>query len=282
MDKFIKENSKLIDIQSKEARDNLTLLVDYLCSSIVPDKLPPLNKLGNVNMLDCHNYVSKFLYTKENALRANEILQRRTKIFDYDYIDGFSSICDLNRENLIDLNSKRFFESVAALEHELIHILPALKNNNPEEQYNEILSVFGEFISLELLSEKYNNKDIYVSNLINRCIKRMSYRVYGSDFEDKTIEDMSDFLQKYRLSSYDYMLGFIYAIRLYDLYHQDHNKIITDFNLVLEGKKNVKALLTKYNISLKDRETMDSFIKFVDSYREWVDIKYGSFVHRVK
>ena len=282
MDKFIKEHPKLIDIQSKQARDNLTLMVDYLCSSIVPDKLPPLNKLGNESMLECHMYLIEFLYTKENALWASEILQKRTKIFDYDYIDGFSSIYDLNRDYLIDLYSKRFFESVAALEHELIHILPALKNNNPEEQYNEILSIFGEFLSLELLSEKYNNKDIYVNNLINRCIKRMSYRVYGRDFEDETIEGISDFLQKHCLSFYDYMLGFIYAIRLLDLYHQDHNKIITDFNLVLEGKKTVKALLTKYNISLEDKETMDSFIKFVDSYREWVDIKYGSFVHRVK
>ena len=267
MDKFIKENSKLIDIQSKEARDNLTLLVDYLCSSIVPDKLPPLNKLSNVNMLDCHNYVSKFLYTKENALRANEILQKRTKIFDYDYIDGFSSIYDLNRENLIDLNSKRFFESVAALEHELIHILPALKNNNPEEQYNEFLSIFGEFLSLELLSEKYSNKDIYVRNLINRCIKRMSYRIYGSDFEDEAIGNQPDYIKKIYLSSYDYMLGFIYAVRLLDIYHQDQNRIITHFNLVLEGKMSVKELLSQYHISLEDKEIVDSFIKFVDSYR---------------
>ena len=78
------------------------------------------------------------------------------------------------------------------------------------------------------------------------------------------------------------MLGFIYAVRLFDLYHQNQNRIITNFNLVLEGKMSVKELLSEYHISLEDKETIDSFIKFVDLYREWVDIKYGTFVHRVK
>lgn len=282
MDKFIKEHSKLIDIQSKQARDNLTLMVDYLCSSIVPDKLPTLNKLVNENMIECHKYVANFLYNQDNAKRINDILQNNTEINDYDCIDGFSSIYDLNCEKLVKLDSKRFFESVVALEHEMIHILPALNNNNPEEQYNEILSIFGEFLSLELLSNKYNNKDIYIDNLITRCIKRMSFRVYGSDFEDEAIENQPDYIKKIYLSSYDYMLGFIYAVRLFDLYHQDRGNIIAGFNLVLAGKKSVRTLLYEYHISLEDKETIDSFIKFVDSYREWVDKKYGSFVHRVK
>ena len=201
MDTFIKENAKLIDIQSKQARDNLTLMVDYLCSSIVPNELPPLNKLSSENMLECHHYLSKFLFTDKNAMLANDILQKRTNISDYDSIDGFSSIYDLNRKNLIDAYSKRFFESVAALEHEIIHILPALNNNNPEEQYNEVLSIFGAFLSLELLSKKYNNSDIYTNNLINRCIKKMSYRVYGSDFEDEIIANQPDYIKKIYLSA---------------------------------------------------------------------------------
>lgn len=130
MDTFIKENSRLIDIQSERARDNLNLMVDYLCSSIVPDKLPPLNKLSSVTMQECHDYVSNILYTDENRTLTNIVLQKRSKISASDCIDGFSAIYDLNREDLMELSSKDFFESVASLEHEIIHILQALNKKN--------------------------------------------------------------------------------------------------------------------------------------------------------
>lgn len=282
MDKFIKSNPKLIDIQSKTARDNLTLLVEYLCSSVVPDKLPSSIRLSDQTMQECHSYVSKFLYTDENAILADDVLQKRTDIADYDCIDGFASTYDLTRENLIDVSSKKYFESVAVLEHEMIHILQALNNNNPEKQYNEVLSMFGEFVSLELLSEKYNNSNIYMNNLINRCIKRMSYRVYGRSFEDEAIDDCTDYMKKIYLSVYEHMLGFIYAIRLFDLYHQDTVSIIADFNLILAGKMRVKDILSKYRISLEDEDTLSSFIKLVDVYRESVVKKYGTRVHTVK
>lgn len=282
MDKFIKSNPKLIDIQSKTARDNLTLLVEYLCSSVVPDKLPSSIRLSDQTMQECHSYVSKFLYTDENAILADDVLQKRTDIADYDCIDGFASTYDLTRENLIDVSSKKYFESVAVLEHEMIHILQALNNNNPEKQYNEVLSMFGEFVSLELLSEKYNNSNIYMNNLINRCIKRMSYRVYGRSFEDEAIDDCTDYMKKIYLSVYEHMLGFIYAIRLFDLYHQDTVSIIADFNLILAGKMRVKDILSKYRISLEDEDTLSSFIKLVDVYRESVVKRYGTRVHTVK
>lgn len=282
MDKFIKTNPKLIDIQSKTARDNLTLLVEYLCSSVVPDKLPSSIRLSDQTMQECHSYVSKFLYTDENAILADDVLQKRTDIADYDCIDGFASTYDLTRENLIDVSSKKYFESVAVLEHEMIHILQALNNNNPEKQYNEVLSMFGEFVSLELLSEKYNNSNIYMNNLINRCIKRMSYRVYGRSFEDEAIDDCTDYMKKIYLSVYEHMLGFIYAIRLFDLYHQDTVSIIADFNLILAGKMRVKDILSKYRISLEDEDTLSSFIKLVDVYRESVVKRCGTRVHTVK
>jgi len=281
MDTFIKANSRLIDIQSVKARNNLDLMVDYLCSSIVPDEQPSLNRLRRVTMQECHDYVSRILYSDENCILANTILQNRSEISNSYCLDGFSRTYDLSNEVLVQVSSNRFFQSVAVLEHEIIHILLALNKNNPEVQYNEFLSIFGEFLTLELLSKKYNNPNIYINHLINRCIKRMSFRVYGKDFLDAAIENQPDNIKNYFFTSYDYMIGFIYAIRLLDLYHQNPHKILIDFNLVLSGKKSVKALLLEYNISLEDSNTLNSFIKMVDSYREFVNIKYGESVHRV-
>ncbi len=282
MDTFIKANSRLADINTKKARENLNLMVDYLCSSLAPDKLPPLNELGSLTILECHASISNVLYTEENAILANNILKNRSNISDTNCIDGFSAIYDLNRKDLIEVSSKRFFESVAVLEHEMIHILQALNNNNPEVQYNEFLSIFGELLTLKLLSEKYNNSDIYINSLIKRCIKRMSYRIYGSYFEDEEILTCSDGMKKIYYSAYDYMIGFIFAIRLFELYHQAPDRIIKDFNLILAGKKTVKTLLSEYHISLEESETLNSFIKMIDSYRDFVQIKFGTSVHKVK
>lgn len=283
MDTFIKTNSMLIDIQTKVTRDNFDRMVDYLYSSIIPDEVPSLNKLGRVTFQDCHRYVAEFLYTKKNAAVASYVLQRRSEIGGgYDDKYGHAAIYELNREYLVEVDSDRFFQSVAIFEHEAIHILQALTNNNPEKQYLEILSIFGELLSLEKLSEKYNNNDIYINRLIARCLNIISCGVNVRNFEDEEIENQPDWIKDALLSLYTYVLGFIYAIRLLDLYHQDNNKIFEDFNLVLAGEKPIKALLSEYHISLEDNDTVHSFFKMVDSYREYVATKYGTSVHRVK
>lgn len=110
----------------------------------------------------------------------------------------------------------------------------------------------------------------------------MSCRVYGSDFEDDKIVNKSDYIKDVYFSCYDYMLGFVYAVRLVDLYHQAPNKIFKDFNSVLAGEKNFKTFLAEYHLSLEDNDTIDSFIKMVDFYRETVDMKYGTSVHKGK
>ena len=282
MDTFIRSNPKLIDIYSKEARNNLNVMVDYLCSTTAPNTLPSLIKFNGTNLQECHEYISKILYTTENNNLVNYVLKNRAKISNGDFIDGFAAIYDLKREHLIEVSTNRFFASVSSLEHELIHILMAINNNNPEKQYNEVLSVFGELITADLLSQKYNNRDIYINHLIVKCVNRMSYRVYGSYFEDEEREKQSNFLKAQFLSGYDYMLGFIYAIRLLDFYYQDSKKTLKDFNLILSGKKTVKELLTQYHISLEDKETIHSFFRIVDLYQNYVNVKYGEEVHYTK
>ena len=71
------------------------------------------------------------------------------------------------------------------------------------------------------------------------------------------------------------MLGFIYAIRLFDLYHINQEEILNDFNLVLSGEKSINDLLKKYQISLENEQTITSFINMCKLYQNIINRKYS-------
>lgn len=279
MDAFIKHNHNLSDILSIRARENFDAMVDYLCSSYAPDKKPPLIKLKGETLTTCHDHVSRLLYTVENCIASNIVLENRSKIGNDDIITGFSRIYDLNHETILELSSRRYFESVGSLEYEMIRILQALSGNNPESQYTEVLSTFWSLLTMKILSEHFQTPDIYIYEVINRCVQRISSRVYSSNFSDEEVNKTQ--LKDLSISSYIYMLGFIYAVRLLELCQENQAQVLADFNAVLNGKKSIQEMLQGYNISLEDSSTVESFMKMVDLYREFVDMKYGHSVHKV-
>lgn len=87
----------------------------------------------------------------------------------------------------------------------------------------------------------------------------MEYRVYSKYFNDEYINSFFSFLNNTNRNSYKYMLGFIYAIRLFDLYQNIGEEILIKFNKTLRGKKSFEDLLKEYNISLENEETVNSF-----------------------
>ncbi len=282
MDIFIRDNIKFHDILSKEARDNFDFLVDYLCSTFTFKKRLPNKKIKWFSFLDAHNYVSYYLYTKENRDLVNAIIKDRSEIFDKEVVNGFSYIYDLDREIILTLESKKYGESIGCLEHELVHLLQAINHNYPPKQYNELLSFFGELVTMEQLSVLFGNIDIFNAAIFNRLVNRVTYYVYGKEFLDEEIKKNLDLLP--RLSqAYDYMLGFIYATQLFSCYQKDKDKVLNDFNLVLSGRKTVIDLLKDYHISLEDVSTIENFKKVIDNYCDFVKMEDDeSQVHYVK
>lgn len=270
MQKIIESNSLLEDIVSKKARNNFDSMVSYLCSKLVFKNYEDKIALVNNTLEENHQYVASILYSEENQQLIGKILRERTEINDGGMVDGYSWIYDLNRPILVEVDSRRFFESVAALEHELIHVVSALNGNNPKTQYNEVLSFFGEFVVLDILSQREGNPDIYNNAMINRTVMRMSYRVFAKNFEDKSLKKSSEFSRKNLFAAYPYMLGFIYAIRLLDIYRLCPEELLEKFNKVLSGEITIDTLLNYYNISLEDESTYLSFIGFCDEYESVV------------
>lgn len=214
----------------------------------------------------------------ENLKKAKDIIKYRSTIKDSEVIDGFAKIYELNNEKILLMEIDGSFVSIAATVHELTHLLQAINENNPSKKYNEILSIFSEFVVLDYLSSKFNNYDIFDNHLINRLVNRMSYRVYS----EQLFSDDPKWLKDIYFSAYTYFLGTIYAIRLFDLYKKGDFTILSTFNSVLAGEINVDQMLEKYDINMSNQDTVTSFINCCDYYRKIVDDRYGNNVHYVK
>lgn len=282
MYKEIENDPFFEDIKSEKAKKNYNMLVDYLCSMPVADG-PEADILLNGNFYESHNYIANSIYSLQNIILIEKVLKERTKVDVCDLIDGCSHIYELERKTILELGTTKYYRSISALEHELVHIIMALNNNNPKAQHNEVLSLFVEFLSLFQLSQKENNLDIYNNAFINRCVDRMSYRVYAYEFSHKYLNEHSKFLNESHRSSYPYMLGFIYAMRLFEIYQYDNTSVLKKFNDILEGKKTVDKLLEEYSISLENFKTIFCFMNMCNFYSSLVKKKYTlSKLHNVK
>ena len=77
-------------------------------------------------------------------------------------------------------------------------------------------------------------------------------------------------------NSYPYMLGFIYANRLLNIYRDNKEDVLYKVNNILSGKSTVKELLRDYGISLTDKNTCNDFISLCNQYRDIIERKYSS------
>lgn len=275
MDTFIKSNPNLSDIATIKARENLDKMVDFLCASKVANENFPLHPLGSAHLWRCHNIVSSVLYTFENAVLLNIILEEYSEIRNEDYAKGYAITRDIaNSDTLINSSSRSFYESVGTLEHEGIHSLLAINGNTPEYQYIEVLSIFGALVTMELLSKEFNDPDIFIYEILTIFDNRMGFnKVTTQAFEDENYDETS-WRSAFHLENYQYMLGLIYAVRLFAIYHQYPEIVIADFNKAIGGRKPVRSLLDDYHISLEDEGTVQSFMDMVEKYRLFIEMKY--------
>lgn len=277
----IENNPFFEDIKCAKAKENFDKLVDYLCSMPVAEA-PEEDILLDGDFYKKHKIIANSIYSPRNRTLIEKVLKERTKTDTCDSIDGSSYIYELGKDKILKLGTTKYYRSISVLEHELTHIVMSLNNNNPKPQYNEILSFFVEFLSLLQLSKMENNPNIYNNAFINRCVARMSFRVFAHEFSDEYLNEHSNFLNNSHHNSYPYMLGFIYSVRLLDIYEQDKT-VLKEINDILEGTKSIDELLKEYNISLENSETINCFINMCNYYSQLVTKKYTqSKLHSVR
>ncbi len=280
------KNENLDDISIPKDRENYDKMVEYLVSMPVSNYDNNMFRLSGESNIKHESEqftllleeILNLLFFSDNVKKAKNIIKYRATIEKSEAVDGFSRIYELNNEKILLMEIDGSFVSVAATIHELTHLLQAINENNPSKKYNEILSIFSEFVVLDYFSSKFNNPDIFDNHLINRLVNRMSYRVRSNQL----FSDEEKWIKEIYFSCYTYFLGTIYAMRLFDLYKKGDMTILSTFNSVLAGKITVDEMLEKYCINMSNQDTFNSFINCCDYYRKIVDERYGNNVHYVR
>lgn len=281
------KNKSVDDINTFQTRENYDKIVDYLVSLPVNNYQDVIRRTSvekNIKFRRRSHFQfileesMKYLFSDTNLEQSKYIIKYRADFKDSNVIDGFAKIYELNDEKILLMEIDNSFVSVAATIHELTHLLQAVNKNNPPKKYNELLSIFSEFVILDYLSLKFNNPDIFDNHLINRLINRMSYRVYSNQLFSDDCNGLKDIY----FSCYIYFIGMIYGIRLFDLYKKGDLTILSTFNNALAGRITVDELLEKYCINMSNQDTITSFINYCDYYKKIVNNRYGDNVHYVK
>ena len=136
MDVIINTEPLFEDIRDSKARKKFDEMVGYFCCKLFSESRPKMIKIPAGSFEENNEYVANILYSKDNRILANDILKNRSEIIDNEddelIVDRDAMIYELSSEKILRLYSAKYFESVSVCEHELIHLLQAINDNNPK------------------------------------------------------------------------------------------------------------------------------------------------------
>lgn len=160
--------------------------------------------------------------------------------------------------------------SPIALSHESTHaIIGSTIQPGFNPNYNELCPIFADYYAALQMDEKIGNdhlgkiKIIRLNHLKKACIEFMNVQNYVSEFQrpnDQLTPMQLAFKYSY-YNSYQYIIGTIFSSRLFDIFLDQKTEVLQDFQKVAAHEIQIPDLLGKYNISLRDFETVSSFQK---------------------
>ena len=106
-------------------------------------------------------------------------------------------------------------------------------------------------------------KLLHFNNVKSACIEYMRTQLFIKNLS-KPNSTMSPIEQAFKYSyynAYQYIIGTIFAHRLFEIYVQDEISVLQDFRKVATHEITIPELLSKYNISLRNFETINNFQK---------------------
>lgn len=260
-----------------------------------------IKRLKNLELPDPSTFKYSHITLEELTTYLSTILN---KIFDNQYanqLKEYNSIIELNPiENPFDaaletsiergiskiekihISDKLASIQVVSTAHEYIHALLAKYNTHLYNQvlsnyhYKELLSILIEYIIVYELSNLFKNERLEEKHNIIR-LQDDKEHVLASE-ENKALEPIikvrnypipytiyKKILDHAEHSDFGYITSDVYATRLFELYKDDQKVLLNIYKSIIEGTKSINDLLNYYAISLKDKETVNTYYKRLDN-----------------
>lgn len=133
--------------------------------------------------------------------------------------------------------------------HESIHAIQNIKNSTTE-QYNEFLTYFCEL----LIASKLGNDIVSITNktILNDKICAANDFISDLNFRIEDDEEKYYLAQMDLVNSYIYLLGYFYALELFDIYKSDPKNVLKKVRRCLNNKISLKDLINYYNLNLSE------------------------------
>lgn len=175
----------------------------------------------------------------------------------------------------IYISSKRYNIQVASTGHEMIHAFlskykgPLFNSHFTNVHYNELLSILVEYILVYKLSELLKDPKLISTHEVIRIshdhdqatelldMRKLSFDINRSNHPE------APFYRKYseyqEHNALTYIIDDIYSIHLLEHFKNDPEVLTKLIRAVLEGEKTLLDILKYYDISLRNRETLELY-----------------------
>lgn len=177
----------------------------------------------------------------------------------------------------IHINRQLATIQVAATGHEYIHaLLSKYKGHNFNKHltnihYNELLSVLTEYVIVYELSQILKDESLREKHSIlrakhdkdhaleHKAADGLSTKLHKAVLDRHTLEALKLYLDYESHNSFGYILSDIYSRRLFTMYQDDPQVLLTILRHIISGEKSIQDLLKYYDLSLTNIPTIETF-----------------------
>lgn len=264
------------DIEFRRAQNNYNRITTLL--SQINYKDPDTYKTSKIKFKELKELLIEILdlifdkkYHKEIDSYNKDLLQLSIEdLKEWDNAVSYYISKDKFITTDIQVSKKLTKIEVPFVAHEYIHVLLGKFQTLLHRQvlnnfhYDELLSIIVEYITSYELDQIDNEHLLDKDNLIRLNHNKSNIMEYNAaqrlklveKFDEETKQD-----EKYlNHILYQYLICDIYASRILDIYKDDKKDVIRSIIAILEGESSIEELKKRYNISLSDMTTRDTYI----------------------
>jgi hypothetical protein len=209
-------------------------------------------------------YLNSLLYPTRTSEMFDSILEE--EIVGHDFIP-----------KRIHINRQLATIQVASTGHEYIHaLLSKYKGHNFNKHitnihYNELSSILTEYVIVYELSQILKDKSLREKHSIIRAKRDKDYaiehkatdglsaKLHKAVLDRHTLEALKLYIDYESHNSFGYILSDIYSRRLFTMYQDDPQVLLTILRHIISGEKSIQDLLKYYDLSLTNIPTIETF-----------------------
>lgn len=269
------------ELQFSKGNKNYSRILKKLEEITLPD--PSLFRFNRLSITELKELLTEIMIKVLGDNHTDEIEYLNSLLYPTNTSEMFDSVLEeevVGNEFIpkrIHINRQLATIQVASTGHEYIHALLSKYKGKDFNRvmynihYKELLSILTEYIIVyelsdmlkdETLREKHSiirakhDKDQTSEHLASESLKGKLSKL---KLDRQTVEYLRLYFDFESHNSFGYIVSDIYSRRLFSLYQDDPQTLLTIIRHIIHGEKSIQDLLKHYDLSLTNIPTLETF-----------------------